>query len=76
MLTQCLFADDHVLIATPRSGVERALVEYQKTSTDFDLTMSNPKTKHMVVCRLVEEGDMDPIVVKEERYLLWRSLPT
>jgi hypothetical protein len=56
-VTECLFADYGALLASTRSGAERAALEYQKTSSDFGLTVSIPKTKHMVTGRLVEESD-------------------
>lgn len=56
-VTECLFADHEALLASTRSGAERAALEYQKTSSDFGLTVSIPKTKHMVTGRLVEESD-------------------
>jgi hypothetical protein len=59
VLTECLFSDDGVLLATSRCGAERALVEYQKTASDFGLTVGNPKTKHMA-----EESDKVPIAVE------------
>ena len=37
--------------------------EYQATCAAFGLTVSNPKTKHMVVGNLVEEEDREPIAV-------------
>ena len=64
VLTECLFADDGVLLASSRTGAERAVMEYQQTASDFGLTMSNPKTKHMVTGRLVEERDKEPIAVE------------
>ena len=33
-------------------------------SKDFGLTVSVPKTKHMVTGRSVEEGDKEPIVLE------------
>ncbi len=37
---------------------------YQQTIRDFGLTVSIPKTKHMVTGRLVEEEDLAPIVLE------------
>ena len=34
---------------------------YQRTSDDFGLTVSIPKTKHMAAGRLVDESDQEPI---------------
>ena len=63
MLTECLFADDGALLASTRSGAERAMSEYQRTCSNFGLTVSNPKTKHMVTGRQVVDGDREPIAV-------------
>ena len=62
-LTECLFADDGALLASTRPGAERAVREYQGTCSDFGLTVSNPKTKHMVTGRQVVDSDREPIAV-------------
>ena len=64
LLMECLFADDGALLASTRTGTERAVREYQATCSSFGLTVSNPKTKHMVTGRLVEDGDKEPIAVE------------
>ena len=38
-------------------------ISYQQASKDFGLTVSIPKTKHMVTGRLVEPSDIEPIVL-------------
>ena len=43
MITECLFTDDGALLASPRSGAERAVREYQGTCSDFGLTVSNQR---------------------------------
>ena len=63
-MTECQFADDAALLSSTRSGAERAAVEYQQTSSYFGLTVSIPKTKHMVTGRLVEESDCEPIALE------------
>ena len=63
VLIECLFADDGALLASTRPGAERAVRKYQAIGTAFGLTVSNPKTKHMVVGSLVEEEDREPIAV-------------
>ena len=63
MLTECLFADDGALLASTRFGAERARREYQRTCSNFGLTVSNPKTKHTVTERQVVDGDREPIAV-------------
>ncbi len=50
-LTECLFADDGAILASTRLGAERAVTEFQSASKDFGLTVSIPKTKHMVTGR-------------------------
>ena len=37
--------------------------EYQGTCSDFGLTVSNPKTKHMTTDRQVVDSDREPIAV-------------
>ena len=63
MLTECLFADDGALLATSRSGMERAVQEFREVGAQFGLTVSVQKTKHMVVGRQVEDSEREPIVV-------------
>ena len=63
-ITEWQFADDAAIYASTRSGAERAAVEYQQASNDFGLTVSIPKTKHMVTGRLVEESDCEPITLE------------
>ena len=46
-----------------RSGAKRARREYQRTCSNFGLTVSNLKTKHMVTERQVVDGDREPIAV-------------
>ena len=63
-LTECQFADDAALLSSTRSGAETVAVEYQRSSSDFGLTVSVPKTKSMVTGSLVEESDREPIVLE------------
>ena len=63
-IAECLFADDGALLGLTRSGAERAALVYQQTSSDFGLTVSIPKTKHMVSGRSVEESDREPIAIE------------
>ena len=46
-LTECQFADDAALLATTRTGAERAMKEYLQVAEDYGLTVSIPKTKLM-----------------------------
>ena len=62
-ITECLFADDGVLISATRPGAERAVLAYQAASTSFGLTVSIAKTKHMTVGREATESDKAPIIV-------------
>ena len=66
MVTECLFADDGALLALTRPGSERAVLEYQPTSTcrKFGWVVSIPKTKYMVTGRLVEESDRGPLALE------------
>ena len=54
-ITECLFADDGALLAPTRSAAKCATLVYQQTSIDFGLTVSIPKTKHMVTGKRVIE---------------------
>ena len=63
-VTECQFADDGAILASMRPGAEKAALVYQQTTRDFGLTVSIPKTKHMVTGRLVEEEDLAPIVLE------------
>ena len=63
MLRECQFADDGALLASSRTGIERAIREYQITCSQFGLTVSLPKTKHMVSGRQVVREDREPIEV-------------
>ena len=60
-ITECQFADDIALLASTRTGAEKAALTYQQTNSDFGLTISIPKTKHMVTGRLVTGEDLKPI---------------
>ena len=62
-VTRCQFADDGALLASARPAAEKAALMYQQTSRNFGLTISRPKTKHMVTDRMVEEEDLAPIVL-------------
>ena len=63
-VTECQFADDGALLASTRPGAEKTAREYQQASRDFGLTVSIPKTKHMVTGRLVEGEDLAPIALE------------
>ena len=65
-LNELQFADDAALLATTRSGAEKALQEYSHVAADFGLTVSMPKTKLMVSGREATEVDKAPIRVGEE----------
>ena len=59
-ITECLFS----LLALTRSDAEHVTLVYQQTSSDFSLTVSIPKTNHMVTRRLVEESDQEVISIE------------
>ena len=61
-VTECQFADDGTLLASARPAAEEAALMYQQTSHNFGLTVSLPKTKHMVTGKMVKE-DLAPIVL-------------
>ena len=63
-VTECQFADDGALLASMRPGAEKTALEYQQASRDFGLTVSIPKTKHMVTGRLVEGEDLASIALE------------
>ena len=60
-VAECQFADDSVILASTRPGAERAAFTNRPV---FGLTVSIPKTKHMVTGRLVEEEDLAPIALE------------
>ena len=59
-LTGCFFADDDALLASTRSGTERAVREYQAVCTEFGLTLSIPTTMHLVTGRERVGSDPEP----------------
>ena len=63
LLSDCLFADDGALLASSRAGMELSIKEYQSTCSSFGLTVSAPKTKHMVSGRMTVESDRESISV-------------
>ena len=63
LLRECMFADDGALLTSSRAGMETAVSEYQNTCSKFGLTVSLPKTKHMVSGRQVVEEDRELIEV-------------
>ena len=65
LLMECLFAEDGALLATSRNDMERAVQEYRSVGSQFGLTVSVQKTKHMVVGRHVDESEREPIAVEE-----------
>ena len=75
LLTECLFADDGALLATSRNGMERAVQEYRSVESQFGLTVSVKKTKHMVVGRQVDESEREPIAVEEGEIQMCEGVP-
>ena len=61
LLTDCQYANDAALLSTTRSGAMRAVTDYMKTSQDFGLSLSIPKTKVMAAGREVCSKDCSPI---------------
>ena len=64
-LTGCFFADDGALLASSRPGAERAVGEYQAVYSEFGLTVSIPKTTHLVTGRKTVGSDESPIKVND-----------
>ena len=64
LLSDCLFADDGALLASSRMGMELSVRDYQSTCSSFGLTVSAPKTKHMVSGRMNVESDRESISVE------------
>ena len=62
-ISECLFADDGVLLASSRSGAESAAEGYQETTRKFGLKVNTSKTKHMVVGRETISSDEEPLPV-------------
>ena len=56
-LTGLFFADNGALPASTRSGAERAVRECQAVCTEFGLTLSIPKTMHLVTEREIVGSD-------------------
>ena len=46
--------------------MERAVQEYRSVGSQFGLTVTVKKTKHMVVGRQVDESEREPIAVEGE----------
>ena len=64
LLSDFLFADDGALLASSRMGMELSIREYQTTCISFGLTVSAPKTKHMVSGRMTIESNRESISVE------------
>ena len=58
-----LLSDDGALLASIRFGAERSIREYQSVCTGFGLTLSIPKTMHLVTGRETVGSDLSPIKV-------------
>ncbi len=62
-ITECQFADDAVLFAITRSGLQLATEVFADVVSDFGLTVSFTKTKFMAVGSGIEDLDVAPIHV-------------
>ena len=71
VMTKCLFADDGVLVS---SSAESAIRSCKEVSSSFGLTVSNPKTKHMVIGRLAVDSDRDKLKEGMREFLYLGSL--
>ena len=52
-----MFADDDAILASSKSGSERVVKEFQSAGKDYSLTVSVPKTKHLVTGREARDCD-------------------
>ena len=59
-VTECLFVDDSTLLALTRSVGETVVWEHQQMCEIFGLVVSTSKTNHIMMGRLLEEGDRVP----------------
>lgn len=63
-ITESQFADDGALLASTRPGAEKAVLEeYQQTSRRFGSQANISKTKYMIIVRLAEEQDLEPVTL-------------
>ena len=62
-VSELLFADDAVAVATTRESIELAVEALLEVTSQWGLTVSIPKTKLMVTGAEVEEADLLPIQV-------------
>ena len=60
-VTELLFADDAVVVASGREGMERAAYVLDKVTTEWSLTTSLVKTKLLVVSETGSEEAQQPI---------------
>ena len=62
-VTELLFADAAVVVASEREGMERAAHVLDEVTTEWDLTMSLIKTKLLVVSEAGSEEAQQPIII-------------
>ena len=62
-VTELLFADAAVVVASEREGMERAAYVLDEVTTEWDLTMSLIKTKLLVVSEAGSEEVQQPIII-------------
>ena len=63
-VTQLLFADDAVVVASGREDMERAAHVLDDVTTEWGLTMSLVKTKLLIVSEDGSEEDQQPIIIR------------
>ena len=61
LVSQLLFADDACAVTTLRAGMEQAVEVLLRVTSQWELTVSIPKTKLMVVCEGLQEDAVAPI---------------
>ena len=67
--------DDSCLLSSSGSGAESKIRSYQEVGSSFGLTVSSSKTKHMVMGRLAEDSDREPIYVDGSRFECVKEFP-
>ena len=55
--------------------MEKAVQEYSSVGSQFGLTVSVQKTKHMIIGRQVDESEQEPIAVKEGEIQCVKEFP-
>ena len=62
-VAELLFADDAVVVAATREGMEGAARVLDEVTTEWGLTVSLSKTKLLIVSPAGSAGDLQPIII-------------